>query len=101
MNGRIHGSVVNIYQDGTCIYSIDLSAVTDSYTIQIDGAVSNTVAVEHGKICVQHATCPDQICVRQGWISNSIVPVVCLPNNLVIQIETTDAAAAGIDAMSR
>ena len=44
-------------------------------------------ALLSGRIRVESADCPDQVCVDQGWISDGTVPVVCLPNRLVIQIE--------------
>lgn len=87
--GMSAGVVANIYQDGVCLASIDLASVGESYTITVPGAVQNVISVEAGRICVSSATCPDQVCVRQGWITNSVVPVVCLPNRLVIQIENT------------
>ena len=98
-NRRATGVVANIYQDGICIKSVDLSLVTESYTLQISGAVVNTISIEPGRICVSSATCPDQVCVHQGYISNSIVPIVCLPNALVIQIENTPAE--DIDAITQ
>ena len=86
--GQTFGTMVNIYLDGKCIRSIDLSQADSSYEFTVDGpAGSNTIQVEPGRICVSRADCPDQICVRQGWISTSAMPVVCLPNRLVIQIE--------------
>lgn len=94
-----NGVIANIYQDGECIYTIDLSRVSDAYTLRVSGDVENTITVERGRICVSSATCPDQVCVHQGWISNSVVPVVCLPNRLVIRIE--DTPGTGIDAVGR
>ena len=86
--GQTSGTMVNIYLDGKCIRSIDLSQADSSYEFTVDGpAGSNTIQVEPGRICVSRADCPDQICVHQGWISTSAIPVVCLPNRLVIQIE--------------
>ena len=100
MNGHVRGAVIaNIYQNGECLHSVDLSAVEESYTIQIGGKISNTVSIEKGRICILEATCPDHVCVHQGWISNGVVPIICLPNNVVIQIE--GAAASDIDAISR
>ena len=32
------------------------------------------------------ADCPDQVCVRQGWVQDRTVPIVCLPHRLVIEI---------------
>ena len=86
--GQTSGTMVNIYLDGKCIRSIDLSQADSSYEFTVDGpAGSNTIQVEPGRICVSRADCPDQICVHQGWISTSVIPIVCLPNHLVIQIE--------------
>jgi len=96
---RTQGVVANVYRDGVCVHSVDLSQVTGNYSLSIVGAVENTISVEHGRIRVSSATCPDQICVHQGYISNSIVPIVCLPNALVIQIES--APVAGIDAITQ
>ena len=88
LGGQTDSVTANLYQDGRCIRSIDLSQVEEPYSFTVDGpAGTNTVLVEPGRICVSHADCPDQVCVRQGWISNGVVPIVCLPNRLVIQIE--------------
>lgn len=92
------GAVANIYQNGECIYSVKLSDVSEPYDIVISGEVANTVSVERGRICVSSATCPDQVCVRQGWISTGVMPVVCLPNGLMIRIE--NAPEDTIDAVS-
>lgn len=93
------GTVANVYKNGECIYSIDLSAVYEGYEFAVsDGGGENVISVENGRICVSAASCPDKTCVHQGWISSSAVPVVCLPNGLVIQIEKEPG---DIDAISR
>ncbi|MFQ9473637.1 MAG: FAD:protein FMN transferase [Oscillospiraceae bacterium] len=33
-----------------------------------------------------HATCPDRVCVTPRWISSSTVPVVCLPQRVIVEI---------------
>ena len=74
--------------DGEVYEEIDLNAVAMPYDIRIETELGyNIVHVEHGAISVSEADCPDQVCVDQGWISDGTVPVVCLPNRLVIQIE--------------
>lgn len=93
---RPGGAVANVYQNGVKIRSIELSDVTEAYTFVVEGSVENTVAVEHGRICVLSATCPDQICVKQGWLYGGAVPIVCLPNSLVIEIETADGDVDGV-----
>ena len=96
---RTDSVTANIYLDGKFVHSVDLSTVTTGYTLHFEGAGENIVAIEPGKIRIESATCPDQICVHQGWIADSIVPIVCLPNALVIQIE--DAHADELDAIAR
>ena len=51
---------------------------------------NNTVRVEPGAICVTHADCPDQICVFQGRLTGSGIPIICMPHRLVIEIEGGD-----------
>lgn len=95
--GKTGSTVVSIYQNGELLRTIDLSAVEEPYTFTVDGpAGTNTIQVEPGRIRVSHADCPDQVCVNQGWISNGVVPIVCLPNSLVIQIEGGDADIDGV-----
>lgn len=97
---RTQGTVAKIYLDGQCIRSIDLSQVDSPSEFTVEGpAGTNTIRVEPGRICVSQAGCPDQVCVHQGWISDGVVPVVCLPNRLVIQIEEQQAGAE-IDGVS-
>ena len=89
--GRSSGTVAHIYQDGVLVRTIDLSQVTEAETFVVEGpAGTNTIEVEPGRIRVAHADCPDQVCVRQGWISDGVAPIVCLPNELVIQLEGGD-----------
>ena len=96
------GTTANVYLDGNCIRSIDLSAVKEGYSFEVEGPCgTNRIAVEHGRICVESADCPDQICVHQGWISNSAAPIVCLPNKLVIRVEGSAPQAAEIDSVVR
>lgn len=93
------GVVARITLDGELVEEIDLSAVTQAYTFTVKGpgGFTNTIQVEHGRIRVLEAGCPDQVCVNQGYISDGTVPIVCLPNRLVIEIvgggDSLDAAA--------
>lgn len=98
------GTIANIYQNGVCIRSIDLTQVTQQETILIsDESGENTILVEPGRICIQEADCPDQVCVSTGWISDSAKPIVCLPHKLVIRIEDQSGAAddLAIDTVSQ
>lgn len=82
------GNVAYIYQNGELLERINLDAVTSPYEFKIESKSGgyNTVLVEPGRVCISDASCPDHVCMNTGWISDGIIPIVCLPNELVIQI---------------
>ena len=97
--GETDHPVARITLAGELIQEIDLEQVGASFSFTVEGADggTNTILVEPGRIRVEAADCPDQICVHQGFISDGTVPIVCLPHQLVIEIvgggEAFDAAA--------
>jgi len=78
---RVPVSYARIYKDGILTEAVNLAAVAEGYTIVVEG---NAIEVEPGRIRVSDADCPDVLCVRQGWARGGLVPIVCLPNRLVI-----------------
>lgn len=78
-------STVEIVQDGTILYRFDLND-TENQEIEVsyNGRI-NTVLIENGKICIVNADCPDNTCVHMGWLESEALPIICLPNHLVIQ----------------
>lgn len=92
-------SNVNIKRDGRLLYSFDLSNTEDSVIEIPYGDSSNTIEIKNGKIRVLEAECPDKTCVNMGWLSSASMPIVCLPNHLVI--EFADGYEDNIDAVAR
>ena len=45
------------------------------------------IEIKDEKVRVVTETSPLHICSIQGWVKNMYVPIVCLPNDMVIQIE--------------
>lgn len=88
LGGKPNSVTAELYQDGELIKSIVLTEVKESYTFIVTGenGNQNEVEVRQGSIRVLSATCPDKLCVQQGFISDSTLPITCLPNRLVIQI---------------
>lgn len=79
--------VARVTRDGALLEEIDLGHVDEPYSLVFaDESGTNTVQVERGRIRVWSADCPDQICVHQGWISDSVIPIVCLPHRLIIEV---------------
>lgn len=74
-----------IVQDGKIIYTFDLSE-TENQSIKIEyKGSSNTVTIENGEIFISSAECPDKTCVNMGKLKSENLPIVCLPNHLVIR----------------
>ena len=101
-NSSKTAKTAEIIQNGEVIRIVDLQNVPKPYEFEVispDGGY-NTVRVEYGKIGIIHASCPDQICVKQGFIADSVLPVVCLPNRLSVVItddsNDLDAVTGGI-----
>ena len=80
------GDTALIYQDGALIESIDLSKVTEPYTITLNWEDrENVISVGPGYIAIAQAGCPDQICVKHGPLAHGAMPIVCLPHRVVIK----------------
>lgn len=95
------GVTATVYLDGVEVEQIDLTRVQENYTFSLTGksGLTNLVEVSPGSIRVREADCPDQICVHQGWISTGAIPIVCLPNALVIEI--TGESQTQLDGVSK
>lgn len=80
-----HGSVVTISQDGTVLYTIDLSSVQESYDLTIPyGDHYNIIRVAPNAISVREADCSNQVCVNHGVLKENGAPITCLPHRLII-----------------
>ena len=56
-------------------------------TITIDqNGNHNQVVIKDGHVQMMESSCNNQICVNQGQISTVSIPIVCLPNRVMIQI---------------
>ena len=63
-------------------------ALSDARTEQItDGTRSNTLVISDGYAWVIDASCPDHLCEQQGKICYNGEMIICLPNQLIVQIE--------------
>lgn len=77
--------LVEVVSDGEVLYTIDLSKEKDTeFTVEYNGS-SNTIHIENGEIWVREAQCPDQTCVQMGKLHSESLPIICLPNRLMIR----------------
>jgi len=90
-----------IYQDGELLYTIPLHSDSDQMILIGDKDHSyNLVNIHSGSVCIQEASCPDQICVKQGAIHNALIPITCLPNHVVIEVKADSSSENAPDAIT-
>lgn len=84
--------VADIYQDGSFLMSVPLTRDAEPYSFTITGGTGgyNEIQVTNGQIGILSASCPDKLCIRQGFQRTSLLPIVCLPNRLVIRVRVEE-----------
>lgn len=77
---------VFIIQDGVILYQLDLKN-EDDRLIRIDGENGkyNIIEIKDHTIRMKEADCPDKVCIHTGVLRSENLPVVCLPNKLIIR----------------
>lgn len=84
---KTDNQLVTVIQDGKEIYRFNL-AETEDQEITVtspDGDSFNVIAIKNGEISISDAGCPDKTCVKTGTLSSEHLPIVCLPNKLIIR----------------
>ena len=64
---------------------VDLSR-DKTWTVTGRDAVTVIVQVEDGRIRFQASGCPDQICVKSGWLSEAGQTAACVPAGVSIRV---------------
>lgn len=76
-----------VSRNGKEVTRIDLNQVKKYEQVVLeDGGIPVIIEVEPGRIRFQASECPDQICVKTGWISNQGQSAACLPAKTIITI---------------
>ncbi len=82
------GDMVVVKVDGEVYKELPLNK---DATLEIEGVngSTNLLVVKDGHADVVDADCPDKLCVHQRDIENDGETIVCLPNKVVVEIEST------------
>jgi hypothetical protein len=79
--------IAEIYYDGALIRTVDLKNDT-TFTLE----QGMEILVASGRISVIESDCPDKICIGQGEIDRPGIPIVCVPNKILIKIRSTESS---------
>lgn len=78
----------------TAGYPLDVDA---SYTITGVNGGTNLLVIEDGAARIEEASCPDGVCVHTGRIRRNGQSIVCLPNQVVVEIVSDTENSSGVD----
>lgn len=87
--------IVMQYDEQIGRYSLDRDG---KYPIGDKDNAYNLLVIKDGSAYMEEADCPDKLCVKQKKIHLKGETIVCLPHELVIQVETGERAE--IDAVT-
>lgn len=85
IQGKGDGEYVRITANG----DTDRYPISEDRTIEQKNGKSgyNTIVIKDNEVYMQNASCPDQICVHHKAVSKNGESIICLPNEVYIEIE--------------
>lgn len=87
-NDREQGAyvVVMVQNKEIARYSMTNNGVYDIYD---NNGNTNKIEIRDGRVRMLEASCPNHLCIRQGWIRFEGQSIVCLPNKVTVTIRGT------------
>ena len=64
------------------------------------GGSTNELHIEHGTAWLKEASCPDKLCVKQGKIHRDGESIICLPNQVVIELRDGTRKGGDLDGIA-
>lgn len=87
------GSVARIVINGEEVQTIDLTRAPDQTIGLAPWGAPVVLEIKDHQIRFASSDCPDQICVKGGFIHKELQTLVCMPNRTVVVIESTPAVS--------
>lgn len=67
---------------------------------RVDGTLGKVeIEVKDQAVRVEKENSPNNLCSIQGWVDTTNRPIICLPNNIVVQIEAKEESVNGDDTV--
>lgn len=82
-----NGRKVIVTVDGETYGEYDLY-VDDTVEIKKNDVTTNVLEIKAGRAHMIEADCPDGLCMHQGYIFRDGQMIVCLPNSVVVTVES-------------
>jgi hypothetical protein len=89
LSGRPPAAKALVFVDGIQVHELSLRQDQELTVTGPDGG-TNHLVIQNGEIWCSQASCPDQLCVRQGKKKYNTDTIVCLPNRMNITIQGGD-----------
>jgi len=76
------GNLVRISSDNKTVYILPL---TEDRIVSVKTRNrENVIEIKDKRVRMREASCPDKLCVKQGWIERGAI--ICLPNRVVVTV---------------
>lgn len=87
IRGKEKGEYVQITANGETVRY----PMSENRTIELNTGKDghNTIIIENNVVYMKDASCPDQICVHHKAVFKNRESIICLPNEVYIEIEGT------------
>ena len=82
IQGDISSEVAKSFKDSI---AIDTEAMT--YHVEGSNPYGVVIKYDNNKVKVIDEISPKHICQTQGWTNSTLLPLTCLPNNIIVVIE--------------
>lgn len=86
-----------ILHRGQVVQTVRLDRLTEELTVLVEGTYHLTVTLDKTGVRVAESDCPGQDCVHTGTITRAGQSIVCLPEQVVVQL--SGGGTGGPDAV--
>ena len=83
--GKTQDLIAEVYVGGEKVHSIDLSEVTESYTLTENYC---QLLIENDGVSFAFSNCGDQLCVKRGKLKNQGDTMACVPEKVVVILKS-------------
>lgn len=88
-----HPLIAVVSAHGEVVHEIELKDdnAREVFEFEDEHGHKNTIVREGQEVFIEDANCADLLCVQQGTITKVGETVVCLPNQVIVEITSEDA----------